>query len=379
GEDTENLPVQPIRNEAENEFLGARGNVGFPGAASSTDENVAVLPPQKEQPLRRSKRIRQQRLEAIDDSDVQLNTEDADTSRQTVIDPQLEPSAPRRRGWKRAVGGHVGFPGAAGSTDANVALLPPQEEQPLRRSKRIRQQRLEAIDESDVQLNTEDAATSRQRVIDQELEPPAPRSRGWKRVEVAPAQPAQKPVKKRGKKPSVATLYCGICNKHFENKRAQQQHNYRRHRRRPSVCEVCAKSYADKSSLKEHIESAHESVGEEQCTFNCGAKFPTMKKRLRHETRQHIIKNCVCGTACKGSLSFTDHTKQCAKVQAQAQAQAQAPAELRCVPCKKEFTEKYELTVHNRFYHNKVYCDICDEYFDGKLEKGKHDRKHHKQ
>ncbi|RWS08574.1 zinc finger protein-like protein, partial [Leptotrombidium deliense] len=172
----------------------------------------------------------------------------AATSRQRVIDPQLEPSAPRRRGWKRmkvapaqrqqreneslgAVGGHVGFPG---------------------------------------------------------VEPPAPRRSGWKRVEVAPAQ---KPGKKKGRKPSVATLYCDICNKHFENKRAQQQHNYRRHKERPTpICGQCGKSFATKGSLKEHIQGAHENVGEQQCTFGCGAKFPTMKTRVRHETRRHTIK-----------------------------------------------------------------------------------------
>ncbi|RWS20776.1 zinc finger protein 182-like isoform X2 [Leptotrombidium deliense] len=270
----------------------------------------------------------------------------------------------------------VGFPGAAGSTDANVAVLPPQEEQPLRRSKRIRQQRLEAIDDSDVQLNTEDAGTSRQRVTDQQLEPPAPRGRGWKRVEVAPAQPAQKPGKKRGKKPSVATLYCDICKRHFKDKRAQQQHNLRYHSGKPLLtCDKCGKSYKSISTLKQHIELVHENVGKHKCTKGCDKIFPTLKKRMLHETRFHGDNECVCGEVCEGTVRLSDHRKQCAK----AQAQAQIPKEHICGLCGEELPQRSELTLHIRRKHKNVYCVICDEYFAGQNEKAKHDSKNQKE
>ncbi|RWS18421.1 zinc finger protein 271-like protein, partial [Leptotrombidium deliense] len=157
-------------------------------------------------------------------------------------------------------------------------------------------------------------------------------------------------------------------------KRAQQQHNRQLHSGRPpSVCDQCGKSFPHKSALKDNIQRVHEDVGEQQCTFGCGRKFQTLKKRERHETERHIIKNCVCGKECEGSLSLLEHRKQCAE------AKAKVPTEHRCPHCREEFPQRYELTVHMRLYHNKVQCDICDEYFDGDLEKEKHKRKYHKE
>merc|ERR1712106_791772 len=137
-----------------------------------------------------------------------------------------------------------------------------------------------------------------------------------------------------GEKPFV----CSICQKAYARKSHLNVH-YRVHTgERPFVCEYCNKDFTEKRFLNDHMQTAHNGIdGPLKCP-NCAREFAYKTSLKQHLKKQMCERNMK---RAHGNLSSGSGTKQ-----------------FQCPFCDKSYSWKQTLKQHVSMYHrNKVHTD----------------------
>lgn len=154
---------------------------------------------------------------------------------------------------------------------------------------------------------------------------------------------------------------CIYCNKCFRHSWSLQSHIGTHTGERPFTCNICFKSFTDRSALSSHQRITHFTEKTHMCSY-CGKAFKLKKQLERHERIHtgHEYHRCdICGKL---------FTQKCNLMKHLVLHSGQKP--FSCSICQQSFAQKDNLNIHVLRHHsqqNPVVCDVCGKVFKNKM------------
>ena len=163
---------------------------------------------------------------------------------------------------------------------------------------------------------------------------------------------------------------CENCGKSFQTNESLKDHETT-HKEVPSPCDICNKVYKSNKQLKHHKSTVHT---ENTFTCNeCPTKFSTTSNLRRHIKTFHEKEFIDC-SICEDKILSTKlnrHKISCAKKNGTVFVDVEEKKEktYSCKKCDKVFSFKHALVSHERYYHKKNQCNICNIELNSSLQR----------
>ncbi|XP_050400217.1 zinc finger protein 12 isoform X8 [Patella vulgata] len=162
---------------------------------------------------------------------------------------------------------------------------------------------------------------------------------------------------------------CPICGLIFKSTASCNLH-VKRHDKKEFKCDICEKTYKDKSTLQEHL-NIHFDVKPYKCD-HCDEYFHSSHKRSNHVYQRHVPKRFQCNVC-------TETFKSKRYMQAHVRIHT-GELPFVCSYCNKGFRSKEILRLHTKI-HKEVFdhvCPICNKGFVQRCNMIAHSKTHFK-
>jgi len=173
--------------------------------------------------------------------------------------------------------------------------------------------------------------------------------------------------KKKEKKSLKVEHICTECGKIFKTKKQFKRHQ-RSHDIASVQCEICAKTFSERSHLVIHQKSIHEGL-----TYKCNScdqTFTQKQNLTRHVASIHVGIKVQCQECKKMFADLGGLTKH--------KREVHEGRRIKCKDCDKTFSQSSSLNKHHKSEHQgiKYKCDICEKLFNQKLNLLRHTKLH---
>eukprot|EP00088_Acartia_fossae_P064849 TRINITY_DN7988_c0_g1_i7.p1 TRINITY_DN7988_c0_g1~~TRINITY_DN7988_c0_g1_i7.p1 ORF type:complete len:651 (+),score=62.43 TRINITY_DN7988_c0_g1_i7:91-2043(+) len=171
------------------------------------------------------------------------------------------------------------------------------------------------------------------------------------------------------KQENKQSFSCNVCEKSFTQKSALKEHAHVHTGKKEYSCDICGKLIVTRSGLHKH-KAAHMGIKKFSCNF-CDKKFAE-KARLEIHVRTHTGERPFSCDVCKESFICKSSLKQHQRVHTGAKPFA-------CDLCDKRFAQKGQMMTHKEIHPGvkPFTCDKCGQSFWYNMNLLSHTRRVH--
>jgi len=173
----------------------------------------------------------------------------------------------------------------------------------------------------------------------------------------------------------VQQTTCRVCFKEFESLDELRSHNIKEHggaTQKPYNCNTCGRPFAYKSSLEQHIQTAHKGELPFSCDV-CNKSYPSKHLLTTHE-REHTKEKLFSCDICSKEFHYKSGLYEHKKLHS-------GNRPFHCLQCRKTFSTKEELETHttnHKLNPRQFSCDVCDKKFLRRENMRRHKLTHNK-
>merc|ERR1712121_39324 len=141
------------------------------------------------------------------------------------------------------------------------------------------------------------------------------------------------------------------------------------------VCNLCEDKFENKSKLKEHWETDHESSLYRCVHLECGNRYTCQEKWRKHMREKHRIGfYCeLCNEYCLFQEKLEEHMETHV-TETECEKKLEEYTEIECVQCKQKFESEDEITEHD---DDGQECDQCGEWLCYGTSLARHKKREH--
>ncbi|KAJ6640700.1 Zinc finger protein, partial [Pseudolycoriella hygida] len=176
---------------------------------------------------------------------------------------------------------------------------------------------------------------------------------------------------KKARTHSHVSYVCELCGKSFKNKTSLKKHSYSHSGERPFGCTYCSKRFTVKDKLKNHI-MRHENIKNFECSY-CGTRKVTMAELKIHMNSHTKHKVYPC-PQCSAVFSRDSNAKRHFRIV------HRGYKPYKCNTCEQSFSKKETLKHHEMIHSGEKphICNICEKRFIQQIALKKHLKVHDK-